>query len=131
MNDKDKEAFWDFWKKYLITSSLNTIGMDVWKAACEYKQKEIEGLKNEVKQTSHGISVTKYNKELVRKQFEKLQAENAKLKECVKFYADEANQIAPIYKHDGRNRPGADFTAPYRMDEGKRARQCLKELEEK
>lgn len=62
---------------------------------------------------------------------EKLQAENAKLKECVKFYADEANQIAPIYKHDGRNRPGADFTAPYRMDEGKRARQVLKELEEK
>jgi hypothetical protein len=67
----------------------------------------------------------------LRIEIEKLQVENAKLKRCVEFYADEANQIAPIYKHDGRNRPGADFTAPYRMDEGKRARQVLKELEDK
>ena len=49
--------------------------------------KDKEALKNEVKQTSHGISVTKYNKELVRREFEKLQDENAKLRECVEFYA--------------------------------------------
>ena len=45
--------------------------------------KDKEALKNEVKQTSHGISVTKYNKELVRREFEQLQAENAKLRECL------------------------------------------------
>jgi hypothetical protein len=59
----------------------------------------------------------------------KLQAENAKLRECVDWYADEANQVAPIYPPSGKS--GADFTQPYRMDSGKRARQVLKELEPK
>ena len=45
--------------------------------------KDKEALKNEVKQTSHGISVTKYNKELVRREFEQLQAENAKLRKLI------------------------------------------------
>ena len=123
--------------------------MAVWQAACEYKQKKIDSidcyierdekikkLRAENSKLRESISylpkvpTQPYEKEMAQK-IQKLKTENDKLRECVEFYADEANQIAPIYKHDGRNRSGADFTAPYRMDEGKRARQVLKELEEK
>lgn len=62
-------------------------------------------------------------------QIKELEAQNAKLRECVNWYADVANQIAPVYDPTGR--PGADFTQPYRMDSGKRARQVLKKLEPK
>ena len=129
MNDKDKEAFEKWWDN-LYSNQMewrDWQGCDIvfngkedmrcgWQAACEYKDSEHNNAKN-----------FSYTEMLLAK----LTIENAKLRECVQFYADEANQIAPIYKHDGRNRPGADFTAPYRMDEGKRARQVLKELEEK
>lgn len=50
--------------------------------------------------------------------------QNEELRECVNWYADEANQIAPVYDPTGKT--GADFTQPYRMDSGKRARQVLK-----
>jgi hypothetical protein len=94
----------------------------------EYKQKEIDRLKKIISYLPK-IPTQPYEKELVQT-IQKLQAENAKLRECVEWYADKANQIAPIYPYDGRNKPGADFTQPYRMDSGKRARQCLKELNE-
>ncbi len=49
-----------------------------------------------------------------------------KLKEALEFYADEGSQIPPEYFNTGR--PQADFTSPYRMDKGKRAREALKEV---
>ena len=51
------------------------------------------------------------------------QEPNKEMLGVVEFYGDELNQIAPIYKPTGK--PGADFTQPYRMDKGKRARQFL------
>lgn len=53
-----------------------------------------------------------------------------RLKECeesLRFYADEKNQIPPEYYDTGR--PQADFTAPYRIDGGKRAREYFKKYE--
>jgi len=48
-------------------------------------------------------------------------------REVIAFYGKENNQIAPIYKPTGK--PGSDFTSPFRMDKGRRARQWLKENE--
>lgn len=94
-------------------------------SCCEHLFREA---KREIEIRDKRITENQTRIENLIKVNEKLEVENAKLRDCVKFYANEENQIAPIYKHDGRNRPGADFTAPYRMDSGKRAKQCLKEL---
>ena len=45
--------------------------------------------------------------------------------EVVEFYGDKESQLPPIYKGDGRGKRQADFTAPYRMDSGKKARTLL------
>jgi hypothetical protein len=81
MNDKDKEAF-RLWAGEEEGESLLYDGaaFHTWQAACEYKDKEIM---NEVRQTPSGVSVVKFNKELVRKEIEKLQAENKKLREAL------------------------------------------------
>ena len=164
MNEKDKEAFVKWYSKEaseILWEDFNgdEIVIKSWKYACDYKQKEIdelekdkdylckkmenmrdiykEFLKNEVKQTSHGISVTKYNKELVRREFEKLQAENAKLRECVEFYANRRS-----WKSNGMPSGGGNKIAIQIIKEdhetpalstygGKRARQVLKELDGK
>jgi hypothetical protein len=89
MNDKDKEAL-NAWidNDVLSQDEINRFkGMSeqervifvverTWLAACAYKDKEIM---NEVRQTPSGVSVVKFNKDLVRKEIDKLQAENKKL----------------------------------------------------
>jgi hypothetical protein len=88
MRQKDKEAF-DEWlnkERRIFEANEPATFCDAdefcmekgWQAACEYKNKEIM---NEVRQTPSGVSVVKFNKELVRKEIEKLQAEIKKLRE--------------------------------------------------
>ena len=48
--------------------------------------------------------------------------------EVLEFYGDEKSQIPPEYRNTGK--PQADFTAPYRMDGGKRARALLQKHKE-
>lgn len=86
MNDKDKKAF-IFWIDHYPSDRLDSLGLhelmkSSWQAALEYKDKEIM---NEVRQTPSGVSVVKFNKELVRKEIEKLQAENKKLCEALEL----------------------------------------------
>jgi hypothetical protein len=99
-----------------------------WQAACEYKQKEIDFFKD--RNETHISKIARINQvnDGLHILLKEAEAENKKLREALEFYANEQNQIAPIYPHDGRNRPGADFTAPYRMDSGQRAREALKEV---
>lgn len=143
MNDKDKEEY-DKWLEsqnwhydsfdneyYQNGLKVSIYGEteEAWQSACEYKQKEIDELKTQDQIIAKEIKTYMTIAENLRTVVKINQAENAKLRECVDWYADEANQIAPVYDPTGK--PGADFTQPYRMDSGKRARQVLKELEEK
>jgi hypothetical protein len=109
MNDKDKEAFKEW---YINKETLFENCLEAWQAACEYMRSKSNPLD----------ALSLYVK------LERERSENKKLREALEFYADKQNQIAPIYPYDGRNRPGADFTAPYRMDGGKKAREALKEV---
>jgi hypothetical protein len=61
MNDKDKEAF----EEWFAQNPVNKLeAEEAWQAACEYRQKDIDGIK------------------------EKLQSENAKLRECAEWYSN-------------------------------------------
>jgi hypothetical protein len=134
MNDKDKEAF-DEWRNS-ISTRLDI--HDAWQAACKYKDKEIM---NEVRQTPSGVSVVKFNKELVRKEIEKLQAENKKLREALEYYANYDNWkfedvAACVIYMDGEPYPSHINGKAIRGFEelrvsGKRAREALKEVENK
>lgn len=64
----------------------------------------------------------------LRKQIKSLEAKLALAVTGLEFYADEKNQIAPIYYPTGK--PGADFTQPYRMDKGRLARQIIAQIKE-
>jgi hypothetical protein len=76
---------------------------------------------NEVRQTPSGVSVVKFNKELVRKEIEKLQAENKKLREALEFYAKETN-----WKLNKNNH--APLFSKCENDLGDIAREALKEI---
>ena len=103
MNDKDKEAY----EKYLIKNNVNQrqiwneLSLDeIWQAACDYMQAEI----------AHHIF--------------KIEAENARLIECVEFYASTGAQNDD---HDFFILKDYKFSIPTT----RRARQVLKELDEK
>ena len=114
MNDKDKKAFEEFYlpKRDLMWEHLHgdQIAFDVWQAACEHMQAEL----------AHHIF--------------KIEAENAKLRKCVEFYSNtdnwleekDRNNLYTIIKEDA-----SDDYCDYLRFGGKRARQVLKELEEK
>ena len=93
MNDKEKEAF-ELFKEI------------------ENKQKEIDARKNELDYAAKILTDVQADKFKLRKEIEKLQSENAKLRECVEFYAD--------YKNDN---PDNDWNNDY-------ARQVLKDIGE-
>lgn len=106
MNDKDKEAF-EKWMESEdrhdgVFGNNNNFTRDewvadkAWQAACEYKQKEIDEL----------IKQLKHEHDLYKKHLKVYEDENAKLRECVEFYA-------------------------YSGSDGSYARRALKELEEK
>lgn len=98
MKNEDKEAF-DKWHYENISNppTINDLISKAWSDACEYKQKDIDDLL----------------------------AENAKLRECVEFYAHgyatEIDDSSNAYFDNGH----------IRLSSGKRARQVLKELEDK
>ena len=116
MNDKDKEAFEKWWMEgFKGMSDMDVIkykdsgkqtSLHGWQAACEYKQNEIDELKNVTYwQVEQDGKVTRH---ISIAEIEKLQAENAKLRECVEWYA---------YRKE--------------WQENDNARQVLKELEDK
>lgn len=80
MNDKDKEEFENFWddnydEKFPTPDKFRD--SIIWQAACEYKQKEIDELKTQDQIIAKEIKT-------YRAIAEKLQAESAKLRECLK-----------------------------------------------
>jgi FtsZ-binding cell division protein ZapB len=84
----DKEAFEKWRLEYISTHTgyFKMIGTDdlsqvVWQAACAYKQKEIDELKTQDQIIAKEIKT-------YRAIAEKLQAENAKLRECVEYEKD-------------------------------------------
>lgn len=113
MNDKDKEAFRkcrdmsEFYASCVADQKTALVPEDVcegfvagWQAACEYKNREYSDIVEARIQTSFNNV--------------KLQAENAKLRECVEFYADLDEEAI------GYDIRGVTY-----------ARQVLKELEDK
>jgi predicted RNase H-like nuclease (RuvC/YqgF family) len=83
MNDKDKEAF----DNYMEENKGVYFGMgewekdsdfNVWQAACEYKQEEIEHRDDLIYELEQNYLTEKENKE-------KLQAENKKLREALEY----------------------------------------------
>ena len=148
MNEKDKEAFEKWWDEvpmgHKITHHPFNYTNLAWQAACEYKQKEIDELEKE--QVRH-IDILKDELGTIIKDREwevnyltnmckKLQAENAKLRECVEFYADTNNWNTKNGECDTYIEgviTGDDLYSPW-GDQGidvggKRAREVLKELD--
>ena len=130
MNDKDKEAFDKWWfNGFKGMSDMDIIkyknvgkqsSLNGWQAACEHKQKEIDELEKEKDYLCQKME----NMRLIYKNSEKLQAENAKLRECVEFYCN-ANTI--MQSADGIFiRQGWDGNF---FELREYARQVLKELE--
>jgi len=138
MNDKDKEAFEKWWQQLYDNHvefrdwqgcDLATDGKEDmrygWQAACEYKQKEIDDLN---KYVEFQANVMCDMGEIILEN-KKLQSENSKLRECVEFYAKTETWDADGWVVN------SDIYAPWDkfgvMVGGKRARQVLKELEDK
>ena len=113
MNDKDKEEFEKWFCDYRKGGSIHDHMKVTWEAACEFKEKEIDELKLEYDK------LTDWASEYV--------AKNRKLKECVKWYADPKNCDNIDFTHC----EWCERTEEEIADAGFRARQCLKELEEK
>ena len=102
---------------------------EAWQAACEYKQKEYSNIIDAMTRTSQNNA--------------KLQAENAKLRECVEFYADRFSWTEsehPTHEYYAGSIRNDDSLVEYTeacgdvfkdFCGGKRARQVLKELENK
>lgn len=103
MNDKDKEAFEKWWMEgFKGMSDMEVIkyvnvgkqtSLHGWQAACEYKQKEIDELEESLatrlaKSYIAGKDLSKIIQKNLTNEVKKLQAENAKLRECLKFYAE-------------------------------------------
>lgn len=89
MNDKDKEAFEEWFLNYpswRATMSRQESCQKAWQAACDYKQKEIDELEESLavrlaKSYIAGKDLSKIIQKNLTNEIEKLQAENAKLKE--------------------------------------------------
>lgn len=78
MTDKDKEAFEKWFYSAILVNPLES-HKEAWQAALEYERKRRSPLD----------ALSLYDKlERERARGEKLEAENAKLRDCVEFYAD-------------------------------------------
>lgn len=122
MNYKDKEAYAIYESTIFEREGYLYIAREAWQAACEYKQKEIDELNKAVE--FFASENTHYFESL-----EKLQAENAKLIECVKFYADKEGQAWAACQGTDTKDTCCHMVAE--SSGGKRARQVLKELKDK
>jgi hypothetical protein len=90
--------------------------------------KELEKQLAELKEQHCEVSEW-YEKEFDNR--EKLQAENAKLIECIEFYADKQNPNS-IFNPDYHEEIDCEFCEETQLTHfGKRARESLKEVEEK
>jgi hypothetical protein len=89
MNDKDKEAFekWelDYFGKNDNCPHYMLHIKNTWQAACEYKQREITLLENEISYLEETIDDFMDEPDI---EIKRLQAENKKLREALGFYAD-------------------------------------------
>lgn len=125
MNDKDKEAFEKWWQNMYdsYVEFRDWQGCDItfdkkedmqigWQAACEYKNKEYSDIADARMQTSLNNV--------------KLEAENAKLRECVEFYAEPWERVELDGKLLVRKLESYD---PF-IEVHHKAMQCLKELDE-
>lgn len=96
MNQNDREAF-QKWNESKIQSivgmteseakeklSKEMLPEDLWRAACEYKQKQINNL--EIEKQKLFLKMSK-DLEIEKNKVIKLEEENQKLKDCVMFYA--------------------------------------------
>jgi hypothetical protein len=146
MDDKDKEAFEKWWDEIRLRGQ-STFGIVAitWQAACEYKQKEIDEL---LKQLKHENDLYKKhlkvyedeNAKLIEQDqiisqeiktyihiADRLKGENAKLRECVEFYAQpwERGEL------DGELLVRKSESYDLFTEVHYKAKQCLKELEDK
>jgi hypothetical protein len=125
MNDKDKEEF-DKWysEEYAEILWSHSTGDEVvvitWQAACEYKQKEVDELKNITSWTVEQDG--KVTRHLSICDIEKLQAENKKLREALEFYA--VNGLAMV---EVGMRIDERLTKEFYIN-GSYAREALKEI---
>lgn len=94
MNDKDLDAF-NEWRN---STSTRLDIHDAWQAACEYKQKEIDELEESLatrlaKMYIAGKDLSKIIQNNLINEVQKLQAENAKLRQALEeaeqFYLDD------------------------------------------
>jgi hypothetical protein len=94
MNDKDKEAFENWFDKINKDLVDNNCAMyddtdkwcmgNGWQAACELKNKQINNLESEKQKLFVKLSK---ELEIEKARVSQLQEENDKLKDCVNFYA--------------------------------------------
>ena len=124
MNDKDKESF-NKWHYQNISNppTLNDLIQKAWSDACEYKQKEIDEIKNVTYWTVEQDG--KVTRHISISEIEKLQAENAKLRKCVEFYS-----VNGLSKATVGTKIDTKLTHQFYIN-GEYARQVLKELEGK
>ena len=152
MNDQDKEAF-DRWKNDsgILPSEQLRIFFEMneqerikfaleqaWQAACDYKQKEIDKLETDLAKANAEAESWKRHHAALDKVCKVYKEENAKLRECVQFYADTNNWDAADGIHDSIISgviTGADHYEPWEETGiavgGKHAIECLKELDKK
>lgn len=136
MNDKEKEAF-EKWYDQIYPVYINVPRasnlLQVWQAACAYKQEEITLLENQISYLEETIDSFMDEPDIVIK---KLKAENEKLKKALRFTVLAAEQqYQPSRPLQEGLCPTFYFTLSYEGDlelieETKRARQVLKELDE-
>jgi hypothetical protein len=86
MNDKDLDAF-NEWRN---STSTRLDIHDAWQAACEYKDKEIELLNNEISWLEEQIDDFMDEPDITIK---KLQAENKKLREALELTIKTAEYV--------------------------------------
>jgi len=128
MNDKDKEAFRkcrdmsEFYASCVADQKTALVPEDVcegfvagWQAACEYKQKEIEELKNVTYWTVEQDG--KVTRHISIAEIEKLQDENAKMREYLEFTTHAAEYLyRPDVKLNKGMTPTFYFTLTYEGD---------------
>jgi CRISPR/Cas system CSM-associated protein Csm4 (group 5 of RAMP superfamily) len=136
----DKEAFKKWWEGFV----KKDLGLNVkaiadckvekaWKSACEYKQKEIDELKNQDRIISKEIKTYMTIAENLRTVVKINQDENMKLREVIEFYANETSwdDIGGDCLNNEISGSDLEHIIGDTVIGGKRARQVLKELEDK
>jgi hypothetical protein len=86
MNDKDKEVFEAWWKEYTSNLSDTPTEWDVhdaWQAACEYKQEEIDFLKDRNETNISKVTCINQVNDGLHLLLKEAEAENKKLRTLI------------------------------------------------